>query len=606
MNIQPINEGITGQVAAEIILANDLENANAVVALRKDTGALPNPLGNLISVDNPDNLAGKALDGDGNIVDFADSIVSAAFPVKGGALYSAGSPTGGAAVAAVRWEDDAGNKTGFAVIGAWPTILLAPAGSTYARFPIKLQGSPQYLDIYFTQFGRLKTDTTLADKDFIALINDTRLNAVLGNNGNLLQKNSAMNLHDVGLDATGEIVPFLTGVVSHQVYAPATNLADLFATDIETEMSMDGTGEIVPFADSIVSGRMPFKAGAEYQYIGYANTAIRFEDEVGAKVGFVLNGGETSYINTAPAGTEFVRVLLKQQGQPQIPIYFGPANEETYYILSDVPDTSNRAVRFENASGDKIGYILTAGVYPFTFSLPAGTAFLRVNEPGATIKNAARKFEKYPWEGKRVALYGDSITVDYQSATYAAMVKKLSKATTVGRYGQSGGAFAATLQSSIFLDPLIAFNADLVVVHSVNSHRGNYAPGTIASPPGEGSEIGGLKKIFNALITANKNVKIVFCTPLGYGDVKPLGFPDSFGSTAPNPLGLYVSDYIKGQIELCRCWGIPVVDLSSLCGFRDVVESSPERVYTLDGVHPNATGYGVMTNLQANCFNNMY
>ena len=52
-------------------------------------------------------------------------------------------------------------------------------------------------------------------------------------------------------------------------------------------------------------------------------------------------------------------------------------------------------------------------------------------------------------------------------------------------------------------------------------------------------------------------------------------------------------------------YGITIVDLSQNCGFRPQIESTSNRVFTSDGVHPNLVGYEVMTSLIADEVNKL-
>ena len=122
----------------------------------------------------------------------------------------------------------------------------------------------------------------------------------------------------------------------------------------------------------------------------------------------------------------------------------------------------------------------------------------------------------------------------------------------------------------------------------------------MADAAGTASLYGGLKKICNALITANKNVKIILCTPLVYGQIST--YP---ASDVANSLGKYLHDYANAMKDFASNYGITIVDLSQKCCFRPQIEATTNRVYTSDGVHPNATGYEVMTTLIAEEINKL-
>ena len=61
----------------------------------------------------------------------------------------------------------------------------------------------------------------------------------------------------------------------------------------------------------------------------------------------------------------------------------------------------------------------------------------------------------------------------------------------------------------------------------------------------------------------------------------------------PNRLGLYIQDYVEAIQETARVWSVPVIDLNALCGLNPMVEehvryfANPDT----DRLHPNAKGH---------------
>lgn len=61
----------------------------------------------------------------------------------------------------------------------------------------------------------------------------------------------------------------------------------------------------------------------------------------------------------------------------------------------------------------------------------------------------------------------------------------------------------------------------------------------------------------------------------------------------PNRLGLYIQDYVEAIKETSNVWSVPVIDLNALCGLNPMIEehvgyfSNPET----DRLHPNAKGH---------------
>ena len=61
----------------------------------------------------------------------------------------------------------------------------------------------------------------------------------------------------------------------------------------------------------------------------------------------------------------------------------------------------------------------------------------------------------------------------------------------------------------------------------------------------------------------------------------------------PNRLGLYIDDYVEAIKEAGNVWSVPVIDLNALCGLNPMIEehvqyfANPET----DRLHPNAKGH---------------
>ena len=98
--------------------------------------------------------------------------------------------------------------------------------------------------------------------------------------------------------------------------------------------------------------------------------------------------------------------------------------------------------------------------------------------------------------------------------------------------------------------------------------------------------ISGLKQMF-------PEKQIVILTPVhrafatfGSGNIQP-------DESYPNRLGLYIHDYVEAIKETANVWSIPVIDLNALCGLNPMLEehvryfANPET----DRLHPNAKGH---------------
>ncbi|MGF7026279.1 SGNH/GDSL hydrolase family protein [Sphingobacterium sp. HSC-15S19] len=260
------------------------------------------------------------------------------------------------------------------------------------------------------------------------------------------------------------------------------------------------------------------------------------------------------------------------------------------------PGTRN--VQFQDKNGLKVGYFSGTSAFSSIFT-PANCYRMQFTIKFATETDIPpiEVFTYNPvttlaFEGKIVVPLGDSITVANNYATYRNFLRDITKASDVKMKGLSGQSFAGQLQSDDVIQSVIDENPSLVLIHGVNDHRTSRPIGALSDTAGSATYLGGLKKIVERLIAHNKNVKIIFCTPIPYGRVT-----SSPSSDEPNSLGLRSLDYANAMRNLADMYSIPVVDFSRNLPFRPSVEGSSERVYTSDGVHPIDTGYRPMTNL---------
>ena len=61
----------------------------------------------------------------------------------------------------------------------------------------------------------------------------------------------------------------------------------------------------------------------------------------------------------------------------------------------------------------------------------------------------------------------------------------------------------------------------------------------------------------------------------------------------PNSLGLYISDYVEAIKETANIWSVPVIDLNALCGLNPMIEEHVQYFAKpdTDRLHPNAKGH---------------
>lgn len=457
-------------------------------------------------------------------------------------------------------------------------------------------------------------------------------------------------------------------------YVP--NLVDINSSAIMLNTTVNNVGDIAAFNDANLSYRIPVTEGAQYYLAGETDTygrTIRYEDDNLNKV-YYQTINTYPYLLTIPTGMGIKNLLFatKLSGLAQYPTSItlvvpavtaqslkevqylaggvidvnstdivlnqslntnGDAVSQSganisypivvqtftsYKVSSDVTDANVRAVQFQDSSNTKIGYVLVTGI-PFTFVTPANTRFVIFNTKLGGVAQSNIFFNKdtglntLPWAGKKITLYGDSITNDYP--IYRTLMLAKTGAATITQRGQSGQSLGQLLQTDSVLAPAIADASDLYIIHCVNDIRGNPdgttdIPGSASSAVGASLDMaGGLKKIITSFISANNKARIVVLSSLTFGDVKLIGpgYPNSFGSDQVNLGGYYHIDYVKAQRDISDLYGCDFVDLGFKMGIRPSVENNASTRYlTRDGVHPSdAYGYPKMTDIISNYVNSM-
>lgn len=571
--------------------------------------------GNLIDYNNKGILLDKGIETHGDIVDHTDCAVSHPIRVIPGKIYRYRTPA--AFPVAIQYQDFEGNKIGYDLFNGQQMQnryrdITIPHNAYYCVVTIKLPEHPS--GFYFGLLYSEKQQTYLSPDGLNPYEISNAIENAVGKN-NLYVKDSPRNLIDYGLTQTGEVSYYEGLVTSYPIQVKCHNMVNF--TNIQYNKGIDTKGNILDYDDGAISGPIyGIEGGKQYTFFGDKmrglNICIRFEDSSENKVGYeLIQNFRGIHKFTAPENAERCIVPIKTSGIATGAVGLSLSENEGWtsifglYVF-DEKDAVNRGIRLERKDGSKVAGMQTGVRNRTLINIPWGVEYVRLGNLSEDARfYEAYQYQNYPYKGKKIALYGDSITVDYYSEVYAAMMKTLLQADEVLRFGKSGGNFAHDLQASQYLTPLLNSNPDVVIIHSVNSHRANVPLGNMGSTEGEASDIGGLKHIVNSLISNNKNIEIYFCTPLCYGDVKELGYENSFGSTSPNTLGKYLSDYVRNYEDFCRNYGLNLVNLTEKCGFKDSVESfASTRYYTLDGVHPNYHGYKRMTGIIADYINN--
>lgn len=216
-------------------------------------------------------------------------------------------------------------------------------------------------------------------------------------------------------------------------------------------------------------------------------------------------------------------------------------------------------------------------------------------------------------KGKRILLYGDSISSDYYSS-YAELLKKETGAEDVFAAGFSGYTMSQLAQVS-YLQRIFDYNADVIIcLFGGNDTGEENTVGTFGATDEPlvsetyihtdylgGSFIQGLSHVYRKIeeyySESEEKPFVIYCTSL------------------PQKRSYRFNPYSKPEnwlrkrnaiVEVCGKYDIKCIDLYNLCEwnmndepyYRYGCDPDENRgVFTMDGLHPNPKGYADMARI---------
>ncbi len=207
--------------------------------------------------------------------------------------------------------------------------------------------------------------------------------------------------------------------------------------------------------------------------------------------------------------------------------------------------------------------------------------------------------------GKRIVLYGDSITNDQglEPGTYAGYVKSKFGTSDVICHGHSGemlGSLAEDRSYDSLTDDqqigfVVSLEPDLLIVQGGVSDYWHAVPlgdyyGSVENEAYVRTTTGGLRYLLHHL-TKNlpHKTRVLFVTP-------PPGMFHDVLDTEPNALGLRMEDYVRRYRDICAEYHVPVCDAWANGGWSPHRETL-ELHFTTDGTHLSPAGYDRLTDL---------
>jgi lysophospholipase L1-like esterase len=206
--------------------------------------------------------------------------------------------------------------------------------------------------------------------------------------------------------------------------------------------------------------------------------------------------------------------------------------------------------------------------------------------------------------GRRIFLYGDSITNEYGATPgdYENLIRKKFGTSDVLRSGYDGQVLGSvtidrsmSLTNDIQISEITSAQPDLLILQGgvgdywSNVQIGDYY-GSIENETYAKTTTGGLRYLLHHL-TKNLPVqsKILFVTP-------PPGVFGGVSDMTPNGVGLRMDEYVRRYLDICAEYHVPVCNVWALGGWSTYNENL-NPYYTTDGVHLSPQGYERLTDL---------
>lgn len=222
-----------------------------------------------------------------------------------------------------------------------------------------------------------------------------------------------------------------------------------------------------------------------------------------------------------------------------------------------------------------------------------------------------------PWQGKRVAFLGDSITDKVHVGTaknYWQYLEELLGLTPLV-YGINGNQWNGILKQAQRLKEEVGDGVDAILVFAgTNDYNAgiplgkwydySYQDTTVKGGGREGRKKrtasqdpdtfrGRINLALDYLKRNFPTKQIILLTPIhraqAHFSINNIQPEEAF----PNKLGLYVDEYVQAVKEAANVWAVPVIDLNSVCGLFPMMDEHARYFHKADTdrLHPNAEGH---------------
>ena len=222
-----------------------------------------------------------------------------------------------------------------------------------------------------------------------------------------------------------------------------------------------------------------------------------------------------------------------------------------------------------------------------------------------------------PWNGRRVAYLGDSITDKKHVGTTKNYWQYLQELLGIEPlvYGINGNQWNGILSQAKKLKEEVGSDVDAIIIFAgTNDYNASiplgewYAYSYEEAPiRGGGTEVrrkrspdmnqntfrGRINEALDYIKMNFPDKQVILMTPIhraqaffNENNVQP---EEAF----PNRLGLYVDEYVEAVKEASNVWAVPVIDLNSVCGLYPMMDEHAGYFHKedTDRLHPNAAGH---------------
>jgi len=213
----------------------------------------------------------------------------------------------------------------------------------------------------------------------------------------------------------------------------------------------------------------------------------------------------------------------------------------------------------------------------------------------STMKDALINTKGYArWFNKNWYASGDSVT---NFKKYQPIVQGLCGISTVVNDGVDGRATRDMAQNMTTLN---LANIDILTVECpANDFGGSRIIGTMADAKTVQSFYGDVKRLIDTILTLKPTIRLGFILTTRIGTFTGGGAYPTYPNA--NSVGAYQKDYNNVVKVVCDYYGIPVLDLCSNGGINEYNWSA----YTLDNLHPNDSGFALISPQIANWMNTL-